>query len=177
MINQLHLTNYDFLFIAIIGTSTVMAMLKGGVAQLLSLSTWFIALFVSKKYNTQIEAFLPEVVSNAMLRTLLGYVITFVAVAIIITLIKMIFHNFIRSFGLGGLNITIGAIFGAIRGIIICSILIIIIEMIGMDKQHSWHEALISPIIIPSINLLVNNMDALKNIETEVRDYTHSVKE
>lgn len=172
---QLHLTNYDFFFIAVIGASTVMAMLKGGVAQLLSLSTWFIALFVSKKYNTQIEAAIPDLVSNLMLRTLLGYIVTFVAVAIVITLIKIIFHNFIRSFGLGGLNIALGALFGAIRGIIICSILVIFIEMIGMDKQHSWHESLISPVIIPTIKLMVSNMDALKNIENEVQNYTHSI--
>lgn len=169
MENTLHLTNYDFFFIAVIGTSTILAMLKGGVAQLLSLSTWFIALFITKNYNEQIEHAIPDLVSNVMLRTLIGYVVVFIGVAIVITIIKIFFHKFIHSFGLNGINITIGAIFGFVRGVIISSILIIFIEMIGMDKTHSWHNSLVSPIIVPTINILVNNMDQMKSIQEEIK--------
>lgn len=176
--NTLHLTNYDFLFAAIIGASTVLAMMRGGVAQLLSLSTWFIALFVTRHYNEKIESIIPDLVSNGMLRTLLGYIIAFVAVAICITIIKMIFHKFIHSFGLNGFNIALGALFGFARGVIICSIIVVFIEMIGMDKAHSWHDSLVSPIIKPTMNLLISNLDSLKGIEEEVKaNYINSSKQ
>lgn len=169
MENSLHLTNYDFLFIAIILVSTVLAMLKGGVAQLLSLSTWFIALFITKHYNEQVESAIPDLVSNVMLRTLLGYLMVFIAVAVVITIIKIFFHKFIHSFGLNGINMAIGAAFGFVRGVIICSIVVIFVEMVGMDTTHSWHNSLVSPVIVPAITILVNNMDTMKGIQDEIQ--------
>lgn len=172
---NLHLTNYDFIFFAIIGASTVFAMLRGGVAQLLSLSTWFIALFVTKHYNDKFEELIPDLVSNPMFRTLLAYVMAFVAVAIVITIIKIIFHKFIHGFGLGGLNIAIGAIFGFVRGLVICSIMVVIVEMIGIDKNHSWHNSLMSPIIIPAVKAMITQMDGLKDIENEILKNSQSL--
>jgi membrane protein required for colicin V production len=174
-VNDLHLTNYDFLFFAIIGASTIFAMLRGGVAQLLSLSTWFIALFVTKRYNDKFEELIPDMVSNPMFRTLLAYVMAFVAVAIVITLIKIVFHKFIHSFGLGGLNIAVGAIFGFARGLVICSIMVVIVEMIGIDKNHSWHNSLMSPIIIPTVKAMITHMDGLKDIEDEILKNSQSL--
>ena len=42
---NVHLSNYDFIFGAIILVSIVFGIFRGGVAELLSMSTWFIALF------------------------------------------------------------------------------------------------------------------------------------
>ncbi|MDD3266272.1 MAG: CvpA family protein [Burkholderiales bacterium] len=167
--STLQLTNYDVFFLIIIGGSTILAAIKGGVAQLLSTSIWFIALFVTKNYNSKIEEYIPSVINNEMLRTLVTYIIAFLLVAVFITIIKVIFHSVIKSFGLSGLNIAIGGLFGFIRGAIICSIIIIIIEMFGMDKEHSWNNALISPIIRPIVSTLISNVDSIKDIGASVK--------
>lgn len=164
--NTLQLSNYDIFFLIIIGGSAILAAIKGGVAQLLSTSIWFIALFVTKNYNVKIEEFIPSSISNAMLRTLITYVIAFLIVAIFITILKMLFHSVIKGFGLSGLNIAIGALFGFARGAIICAIIVIVIEMLGMDKEHSWNHSLLSPIVQPTVNILISNVDSIKNIGT-----------
>ena len=166
--DTLHLTNYDFFFGAIIIVSTIMATIKGGVAQLLSISTWIIALFVTKKYNDQIEGFISGLISNEFLRALLAYLIAFVVVAIVMTIMKMIFKKLIQSIGLGSMNMLSGAIFGFVRGIIIAGLLIIIFEMIGVDKSHSWHDSMLSPILNPTVKILISNLDTIKNLETTV---------
>lgn len=167
--STLQLTNYDVFFLVIIGGSTILAAIKGGVAQILSTSIWFIALFVTKNYNSNIEEYIPNAISNEMLRTLVAYIIAFLFVAVFITIIKIIFHSVIKSFGLSGLNIAIGGLFGFLRGAIICSIIIIVIEMFGMDKEHSWNNALLSPIIKPIVNMLINHVDSIKDIEASVK--------
>ncbi|RTK94344.1 MAG: CvpA family protein [Neisseriaceae bacterium] len=169
----LHLTNYDFFFGAIIITSMVMATLKGGVAQILSISTWILALFVTKKYNSQIEGLITGLISNELLRSLIAYLIAFIAIAIIMTIIKMIFHKAISSFGLGGMNMLVGAIFGIARGVIISGLIIICFEMIGIDKTHSWSESLLSPVLSPTVKILISNLDAVKNLEDTVAKSVH----
>ncbi|HCY38661.1 MAG TPA: hypothetical protein DHV02_02240 [Neisseriales bacterium] len=165
--NSLHLSNYDFIFGAIIVVSVVFGVFRGGVAELLSMSTWFIALFVMRKYSADIEKIIPQLVSNGMLRSLLSYIIAFVAVAIIIMLIKIMFHRFIHSLGLGGLNYFIGALFGIARGLVISALIIVVVEMFTMDEKHSWQSSIISPLLVPTVNLIVNQFNSIKRIDFE----------
>jgi len=164
-----HLSNYDFLFGSIILISAVLAIIRGGVAELLSLSTWFIAFFVMRNYAAQIEQFIPQVITNQLFRSLITYIISFIGIAIVITVIKMIFNKAIAKFGLGGLNYMIGAAFGIIRGLIICSLLVILMEMFNIDKEHSWNKSWFSPILTPAVSMIVNAIpDNVKNLNHEI---------
>lgn len=153
---MLHLSNYDFVFGALIMISAFLAMLRGGIVELLSLSTWFIALFVMRHYAKLIELYMPTVISNQLFRSLLTYIIAFLGVAIIISIIKAIFQKAINNLGLGSLNITLGAIFGIIRGVIISALLIILIEIFNLDTTHSWQHSVLSPILVPSVAVIIN---------------------
>ncbi len=163
-----HLNNYDFFFGAIIIASTILALIRGGVAQILSISKWIIALLVTKKYNAQIEGLITNLVSNNILRSLLAYIIAFVATAIIITLIKIVFDKTIKNLGLGGMDMFIGAIFGFARGVIICGVIIMAFEIIGIDKTHAWSQSLLSPVLKPTVKMLISNLDAFNELENSI---------
>ena len=163
------LSNYDFVFGAIILVSAALAMLRGGVAELLSLSRWFIALFVMRHYAPQIEKIIPQLVSNQLFRSLISYILAFLVVALAIALLKNIFHKFIKSTGLGGLDYALGGLFGIVRGLIICAILILILEMFHLDDQHGWQRSWLSPILIPGVTMLANAIpERVKNINHEL---------
>lgn len=166
---MLHLTNYDFIFGAIILASAILAAIRGCITELLSLSTWFIALFVMQRYSSHIQKIIPQVVNNGLLRSLIAYIIAFLAVAIIIAIIKKIFHKFICSFGLGGLNNLLGFLFGIVRGLIICALIIIIMEMFNLDDSHGWEKSWFSPILKPTVKLIIDAIpNRVKNINHEI---------
>jgi membrane protein required for colicin V production len=151
-----HLSNYDFVFGTIIIVSTIFAIIRGGVAELLSLSTWFLALFAMRRYASTLEQLIPNLITNSFLRSILSYIIAFAAVAILISLIKMMFHKFIHSFGLGGLNYAIGAVFGIARGLIISALVILLLETFNIDPSHTWQRSWLSPVLIPTVSTIVN---------------------
>lgn len=163
------LSNYDFIFGSIIIASAVLSIFRGGVSELLSLSTWFIALFVMRNYGLLISKIIPEIISNQLLRSLLSYIIAFIAVAVVITIVKLIFHKVIHSFGLSGLNYLIGAIFGIIRGIIVCALVVLVIEMLHNDATHGWQKSWFSPIISPTVTIIVQAIPPeFKNINSQI---------
>lgn len=161
-----NLSNYDFIFGVIILVSAIFGIIRGGVAELLATSSWFIALFIMHEYSDHIKELIPSVIENNILRSLLSYVIAFVGVKIIITLIKIIFHKVIKDLGLGGLNYLIGALFGTARGLIICALLIIVIEFFHFDMQQKWRTSLISPALLPTIAIIVDHMNEIKPVDT-----------
>lgn len=164
-----HLSNYDFLFGSLVLISAGIAIIRGGIAELLSLSTWFIALFVMRHYAAYLDQIIPSLISNHLLRSLITYILAFSGVAIAITLLKLLFNKAIAKLGLGGINYMLGAIFGTIRGIIICALIIIVSEMFNLDSGHSWNKSWFAPILLPTVQLIINAIPAnIKNINQEI---------
>lgn len=173
-----HLSNYDFLFASIILISAALATIRGGVSELLSISTWFIALFVTRNYAEFIERYIPEIISNELFRSLITYIISFIGVAIIITLLKMTFNKAISKTGLSGLNYLLGALFGIVRGIIICSLLVILMEMFSIDKDKGWNNSWFSPILKPAVNMIISATPKdMENLNNEIGKHATTIIE
>lgn len=151
-----HLSNYDIAFLCIITLSAIIALFRGGIAELLSISTWFIALFIMRHYQNQLNQLIPQIISNEMLKALVRYVIAFVGVAIVITMIKFVLHRFVKNFGLSGLNYSIGFLFGVGRGIIICALIIVVLQIFHFSGKEEWKHSILSPLLIPTVEYIIN---------------------
>ncbi|MBY0379191.1 MAG: CvpA family protein [Burkholderiales bacterium] len=153
---QLISNNYDLIFFAIIGASSIFALIRGGIAEILSISSWFTALWIMHKYGNKINHFVPSNISIPLIRSVIVYGVIFIAVALFIAIIKKVFANIISKLGLGGLNYLIGLVFGVIRGIFICAIIVIIIETLKFDPSHNWKYSKAYPIIAPAYELIIS---------------------
>lgn len=149
-------SNYDLIFFGIIVASTIFALIRGGISEILSISSWFIALWFMHKYGDKVNHLVPQSITNPLLRSIIVYVSIFIVVAIVIALIKKFFANIISKLGLGGLNYLIGFVFGIVRGIFICAIIVVVVEMMSLDNTHNWKSSKAYPIIRPAIELIVN---------------------
>ena len=131
------LTTYDIVFIIIILVSVIFATIRGGVSEILSLSTWFISLWLMHRFGTILNQYLPNSISNHMVRMSIVYSSIFLIVAILIAIIKKLANPAIKNTGLNGVNHFIGFVFGVIRGLLICALIILIIDVLSFDKTQS----------------------------------------
>ncbi len=150
--------NYDAIFLCIIAASTVIALFRGAINELLSLSVWFIAFAFMQHFGNFIEAKIPSSITNTLLRGFIVFVVAFILVAIIIAILKKICASIIKSIGLGGLNYLLGALFGVIRGILICAILVFIVETFQIDKDHSWQKSRLDFILTPAVTWITKSI-------------------
>jgi membrane protein required for colicin V production len=143
--------NYDAIFFGIIIFSTIMALFRGAVNELLSLSVWFIAFTVMQHFGSNIDSRIPSSITNVLLRGIIVFVVAFILVAIIIAIIKKLCASIIKSIGLGGLNYLLGAVFGIIRGILVCAVLTLVIETLHFDGSHAWQNSRLGFILTPTV--------------------------
>ena len=143
--------NYDIAFIAIIALSTIFALFRGAIIELLNLSAWIIAIYSISKFGPMISRFIPANITNPLVKNLIAFIIIFILLAIIISLLKKVLTQVIDSIGLGTLNYLLGALFGIIRGVVICSIIILLLEVFNVDTHRSWQRAKIYPLIFPVV--------------------------
>lgn len=148
-------SNYDIIFFGVIAFSATLAFIRGGIVEILSLSTWFIAFWVLRKFGPYIEKYLTSI-ADELLKSIATFIIIFLLTAIVMALVKKISANFIRTIGLGGLNYIIGIGFGVIRGVLICSLLIIVIQMLSLDNSKSYTQAKLYPVLLPVITWIID---------------------
>ncbi len=149
-------STYDIAFIGIIASSAILALIRGGLSEILSLSSWFITIWLMRKFGNYIDHLLPHSVTNQLIRNALIFIIIFIIVAIIIALIKKLCNKFISTIGLNSVNYLLGIVFGVVRGILISALLIIVIEMLNFDPIHNWQKAKISIVIEPVVLWIVD---------------------
>ena len=151
-------SNYDVIFLGIIIFSSVMALVRGAVAELLSLSVWFIAFSLMRHFGGEFDVLIPPSVSNQILRSVIIFIIIFIIIAVLVAIIKKISASIISSIGLGGLNYLLGAVFGAIRGILICAAVVIVIETLQLDPSYSWRKSRLFVILSPVVELITKSI-------------------
>ena len=149
-------SNYDILFFGIISFSAILAFVRGGIVEILSLSVWFIAFWVMHKFGYALDGFIPASINNHLVRSAIIFIVSFIIIAIIIAIIKKLLANVINAIGLGGLNYLIGVLFGIVRGILICSLLVIGIKMLNLDNSNGWQKSRLYPVLEPVVSLIVN---------------------
>ena len=87
---NLIINNYDIIFLTIIFISTIFALFKGAVSELLSLSVWLLAIITTKDYGSIFNKYLLNSIPNTMIRTIIIFILFFILYSILITILKKI---------------------------------------------------------------------------------------
>lgn len=152
-------SNYDIMFLGIIAISAIIALFRGAVAEILSLAVWIATFWLMRTYGILINNHLPKVIpENMFLRDTIIFILIFILVAIVAKILKIISSALIKGIGLAGLNYTLGLLFGACRGVLICSVLIVVISMFRLDRDHSYEKSRVYPFLQPCINWITSSI-------------------
>ena len=103
------MTSFDYTIFVIIGISIVVSMMRGAVRELLAIAGWLIAIYIVKTYATQLIPLLPADIPTESLKILAAYIITFLGVLLIASLLTIALSTLIKKIGLNWLNRGVGA--------------------------------------------------------------------
>ena len=100
--------------------------------------------YVAKTYATQLIPLLPAEIPSEQLKTLAAFVILFLAVLLIASLLCIALSGVIKKIGLNWLNRGIGALFGFARGLLIVCVLVFLAGLTNFPKDARWTNAMFS---------------------------------
>jgi membrane protein required for colicin V production len=158
-------TNYNYLFFAITIISLIISLFRGGIKEISSIITWILAFILTKNYGNLIKPYIAKFITNQVIQVILVFAIIFILVAILMLIVNKVLKSLLSSVGLGGVDYLIATIFGIIRGVLICAILVFIIESLHLDNQHNWQKTKLYPLIKPVLNFILHIMPQAKDIE------------
>ncbi|WP_336294114.1 CvpA family protein [Bartonella sp. CB169] len=133
------ITVLDGIVIVIILLSAFLAMLRGFSREVLSLVSWAIAAVSTFFLFKPILPFFEQYLSNKLIAIITTLVTIFIIVLIIASIITMKISDFIIDSRIGVFDRTIGFIFGALRGLFIMVIgMLLVNALIKPENQANW---------------------------------------
>lgn len=138
------MTSFDYAVLLIIGISIVVSMMRGAVREVLAIVGWLAAIYAAKTYATQLVPLLPADIPTEQLRILAAYVIVFLGVLLISSLLTIALSSLIKKIGLNWFNRFLGGFFGLVRGLLIVCVLVFLAGLTSFPKDARWTNAMFS---------------------------------
>jgi len=128
----------DIIILCIVAISALIGVFRGLIKEALSLASWFAAIVAGTLFSAQLADLIENLINNASLRRIAAFAILYIGVILAGSLISNLVSKLTQAAGLKGVDRTLGAIFGVLRGVII--MLIIVLVGIQLDISQHWFD-------------------------------------
>ncbi len=125
--------------------SAAFGALRGFARETLSLVTWVTGIWMAWNFSWVVTFFLGEWAAAPELKVWAGRAIVFLLVLVAGGLVGQAVGTLIKQTGLSGTDRLLGSLFGLGRGAIMLGLVVLILELAGLDEDPWWREARLSP--------------------------------
>lgn len=156
----------DIIFLLLLIFGTVLGIKKGLFVELGTILGIILGVWGAITFSERFGVFLGDFINKRYLE-LTSFIVLFIGIMILTTMISKILTNLFKAINLGGINRLLGAIFGLFKWMLILSVIIIIFDSINSNlniiKQNYLNESkLFTPLkelgifIIPKLREVLN---------------------
>jgi len=130
----------DLAIAAIILISTLISLVRGFIKESVSLASWILAGFIAFRYFSVLAEELLPYIESPTLRAGVAFSVLFVSTLIIGAIINFMLSQMVSKTGLSGTDKTLGMVFGAARGVLIVTMLVLLAGLSPTLLSESWWQ-------------------------------------
>jgi membrane protein required for colicin V production len=135
------MTPLDIAIVALLVVSTAWGIWRGFVREFLSLAGWVLAFLAANAVAAPLGDLLPASWAREEVRVLIAFVVVFVVVLSATTLVALLISKLFKAAGLGGVDRTLGGLFGLARGVLILVAVTVAAGLTGLPRAPLWKQS------------------------------------
>jgi membrane protein required for colicin V production len=139
----------DLLVLAIVGISALLGLSRGLVREILGLGSWLTAGYAAYRLGPSVMPMTRQAIGNPDIADPAAYAIAFVAILILLSLLANLVGRLVQLSALGGLDRTLGLVFGILRGALV--LVAAYIPLALMLPPEKWPPAVLQARSLPWI--------------------------
>jgi membrane protein required for colicin V production len=139
----------DYAVLGIIVISILVGTLRGFITEVFSLAVWAAAFLVAFQYSGALAMMLENHVELPSARTSLAFAGLFLAVLLVGGLITYLIGKLVEKTGLSGTDRLLGGVFGALRGLILILVLMLVAGLTPVPQDPWWQQSRTIQSLIP----------------------------
>ncbi len=121
-------TFIDIVFFIIILVFAVIAAANGFIKELFSKLAVILGIVVSVSFFGKLEPYMEQVIHNKAVATVVAFLLLFIVTYLLVKIVQHLVGAAFKGEILRGLDRTLGFVFGAIEGLIVVSLILIIVN-------------------------------------------------
>lgn len=157
----------DGVILLVLALSILIGLLRGLVAELLSLVIWVAAFVVATLFGPDVASLFDNVISLSVARISLGYAICFIGVLLLGAILRFGARRLIWSTGLSGIDRLLGLLFGFVRGVLVVTLAVFLVGLTALTRESWWQQSALLPQFQATAAWLGQNIPA------DVADHLH----
>lgn len=139
------MTVFDYVVLGIVVASLLLGLWRGVVGELVALAAWVLAFLAAVEFGGEVGNAVFAGIADKGMRALAGFAAVFVAVLVVMALVRLAASGLIKALGLGLSDRLLGLVFGVARGMMIAMVLVAVGGMTSAPQQPWWQEATLAP--------------------------------
>lgn len=161
------LNQIDTVIIIVVAISSAFGLWRGLVKELLSLLSWIAALLVARVYGEPLARLLVNMIESESIRYVTAFVLLFVMVIMIGTLINHFVAKLLTVTGLKFFDRLLGVVFGLARGTVIVLVILFILNVFVSETEW-WQESTLIPygmVMIEESLIFIGDMNSVTPVQ------------
>ena len=135
----------DYFIIVGFLISAVVGILRGFLREAVALATWLLALFIAWHFSDLIEPHLGGLLAGSTVKIWAARVILVILILLLGAGIGALLGHFVRLSIFSGMDRFLGFVFGALRGIVLLGVFVILGQLLRLDGERWWRHSLLIP--------------------------------
>lgn len=135
----------DVVIIGIIAVSALVSVIRGFLKEVISLLTWIAAFWVAVSFSAQLAGWVPASIETPSVRLAIAFVALFLLTLVVGAVINYIISTVMDKSGLTGTDRMIGFVFGALRGVVVITVLVLFAGLTPLPQDPWWQESSLLP--------------------------------
>jgi membrane protein required for colicin V production len=129
------------MLLAILVASLVLGAWRGLVYEVLSLANWFAAFLLAQWFAPLVAGWLPMAGATAQVRHAAGFVLAFIGSLLVGGVLTLLLAKLIAAVGLRPVDRLLGALFGALRGVVLLLALALAVHLTPLHTSFWWQDS------------------------------------
>jgi membrane protein required for colicin V production len=131
----------DWAFAGVLLVSLIIGAWRGLVYEVLSVLGWALSFYLAQWFAPQVATMLPLQSASDPVRYAAAFVLVFIVSVFLAGLLAVMFKKLVEAIGLRPVDRTLGAAFGAVRGLILLLAVTVVVNMTALKGSLWWQES------------------------------------